>query len=59
MSENETESPEPPQVDLKDEANVRYWCERWHVSEAELQEAVGRVGAAAPAVAFALGQEAY
>jgi hypothetical protein len=55
MSENETESPEPPQVDLKDEANVRYWCERWHVSEAELQEAVGRVGAAAPAAAFALG----
>ena len=59
MSENETESPEPPQVDLADGANVRYWCERWNVTEAELQEAVARVGTGAPAVAFALDKEAY
>ena len=59
MSENKTKSREPPQIDLRNEANVRYWCERWNVTEAELQGAVGRVGAAAPAVAFALDKEAY
>ena len=59
MPENETESSEPPQIDLRDGANVRYWCERWNVTEVELQGAVGRVGAAAPAVAFALDKEAY
>jgi len=53
------ESQKPPEVDMGDGANVRYWCQLWQVTEAELAEAVSRVGVSAPAVAFALGKEAY
>ena len=51
--------PSPPEVDLRNRSNVRYWCKRWSVTEPELREAVQRAGVSAPAVAFALGREAY
>jgi hypothetical protein len=52
--------PETPViVDLRDDSSVRYWCERWQVNEGELKKAVAKAGSAAPAVAFALGKEAY
>jgi uncharacterized protein DUF3606 len=53
------ETQHPLEIDVNDEDAVRYWCERWSVSEAELHEAVKKVGTAVPAVAFALGKEAY
>jgi hypothetical protein len=51
--------PQPPKVDLRDSANVGFWCQHWNVTVAELGAAIQRVGVSVPAVAFALGKEAY
>jgi hypothetical protein len=46
-------------VNLDDPENVRYWLDLWQVTEGELRAAVSKAGAEAPAVAFALGREAW
>jgi hypothetical protein len=49
-----------PRVDPGSEESVRYWCARWRVEPAELKAAVAKAGDNhAPAVAFALGREAW
>ena len=56
---DQTNDEHPLQVDLNDRQDVLYWCRFWEVTESQLREAVLKVGMAAPAVAFALGKEAY
>jgi hypothetical protein len=49
-----------PRVDLGSEESIRYWCDRWQVQPDQLRAAVDKAGEdRAPAVAFALGREAY
>jgi hypothetical protein len=50
---------QPERVDLSDAESLQYWCEQWRVSESELRAAVKKVGTEIPAIAFALGREAY
>lgn len=46
-------------VDLNDPENVKYWCQRWRVSQEQLREAVERGGGNdSPTVSLALGLEA-
>ena len=59
MSSTKDSRNRPQIVDLRDEANVEYWCAVWRVSKDQLTQAVVKVGNAVPAVAFALGKEAY
>lgn len=45
-------------VDLRDPADVAYWCDRWNVTEEELREAADHAAAPdAPSISFALGIE--
>ena len=48
-----------PRIDIRSQESIRYWCDRWSVTPAELQAAVEKTGDEAPAVAFALGREAW
>ena len=49
-----------PRVDLRSDESIRYWCARWGVTSADLKAAVAKAGEdRAPAVAFALGREAW
>jgi hypothetical protein len=59
MIERNEETGRPPIVDLNDTANVAYWCAAWGVTKSQLVQAVNKVGNSAPAIAFALGKEAY
>jgi hypothetical protein len=54
-----TTSQRPQTIKLADQTDVDRWCKFWAVSEADLRAAVAKVGPEVPAVAFALGKEAY
>jgi hypothetical protein len=44
-------------VNIHEDYEVRYWTEKWGVSETQLIAAVMKVGVSAGAVAQALGKE--
>jgi hypothetical protein len=49
--QQERREPEDPRyVNLRQEWEVRYWCDKWHASREELERAVGMVGTAAEIV---------
>jgi hypothetical protein len=43
-------------VNVNEDYEVRYWCEKWGVSEQQLRDAVKRVGVMSKDVAKALGK---
>jgi hypothetical protein len=49
----------PEEIDIRDPSQVEKWCRFWKVTERELADAIQKVGSSVPAVAFALGKEAY
>ncbi|MDM0110685.1 DUF3606 domain-containing protein [Variovorax sp. J22R133] len=48
--------PNPIQIDVKEEDEVRYWAQKFDVSEAALRQAVADVGVQAGDVAAHLGK---
>lgn len=47
---------DPHTVNVGQAHEVRYWCDKWNVSEAQLRAAVQAVGPSATAVAKRLGK---
>ena len=51
----QTGSPERHSIDLRDDAEIRFWCQKLQCSEEELRRAVADVGQAPLTVAEHLG----